>query len=289
VTDFRPIIEALPLPLIAAPMTGVSGPELVTASCLSGIAGSFPSGNCKTIDELDEWLTAIQGAREAARKAGAAVGPLAVNLIIRGNRRIAEDIEAIARHGVDFVITSVGSPAEVVGPLHDAGISVIADVASLHHGRRALEAGVDGLVLLTAGAGGHTGWANGFAFVRAVRAEYSGPVIMAGGISDGAALWSAVVLGCDLAYMGTRFIATEESRASNEYKQALVTSSLDDIELGIAPNGIAASSIRGGAGSAGHSVSGVREILSVREVVEEATREWQAAIVNTERLAKRMR
>ena len=282
------VIAALPLPLICAPMTGVSGPELTAAACVAGVAGSVPTGNCRTAGELDEWLTGIQAARASARAAGGQPGPLAVNLIIRGNRRIAEDIGLIVKHGVDFVITSVGSPAEVVGPLHTDGVSVIADVASMHHAARALEAGVDGLVLLTAGAGGHTGWANGFAFVRAVRAEYAGPVVMAGGISDGAALWAARVLGCDLGYMGTKFIATVEARGSDDYKAALVTSSLDDVTLGVAPNGIAASQLRTSTGSAGHSVSGVRAITTAAELVATTRREWFDAIRGAGALAAKL-
>lgn len=282
--NFADIKASLSLPLIAAPMTGVSGPELVTAACLEGIVGSFPTRNCATLAELDQWLESIQAARAAAAGAGRPSGLVAPNLIIRGNQRLAEDTEALIRHKVDFVITSVGSPRDVVGPLHDAGIGVIADVASMHHARRALEAGVDGLVLLTAGAGGHTGWANGFAFARAIRAEYQGPVVMAGGISDGAALWASIVLGCDLAYMGTRFIATEESRAAPEYRQALIDASLDDIELAIAPNGIPMSAIRGGPGSAGHTVSGVTRVSSVREVVAETRAEWFAAMESTRSL-----
>lgn len=274
---FDQIRQQLALPLIAAPMTGVSGPELVTAACLAGIAGSFPTGNCRTIEELDHWFGVIQEARDRGRDEGRAVGPLSANIIIRGNRRIAEDIDAIIRNKVDFVITSVGSPREVAGPLEAAGITVLADVASIHHAERALEAGCGGLVLLSAGAGGHTGWANGFAFARAVRAFYNGPLVLAGGISDGTALWAAQVLGYDLAYMGTRFIATEESRASAQWKQALIEVSLDDIELGIAPNGVPASSIKGGRGSAGHTVSGVRNITTVAQVVEDTAREYAAA------------
>ena len=274
VPDFS---SKLVLPLIAAPMSGVSTAELVTESCLAGIVGSFPTRNCRTVEELDAWLSSIQEARRRAEADGRPSGLLSANLVIRGNNRLSEDIEAIIRHGVDFVITSVGSPKDFVAPLHDAGIAVLADVASMHHAHRALEAGVDGLVLLSAGAGGHTGWANGFAFTRAVRAEYSGPVVLAGGISDGAALWAAIVLGCDLAYMGTKFIATHESAANDVYRQKLTEISFDEIELGMAPNGVAASSIKGGPGSAGHSVSGVTRIMSVREVVDETMAEWQAA------------
>ncbi len=278
--------DRLRLPLIVAPMTGVSGPELVAAACLAGVVGAFPTSNCGSSGELDEWLATIQAARrDALSRVGAtAPGPIAANLIIRGNRRIEADIEVLGRQGVALAITSVGSPAEVVAPLHAAGIQVLADVASMRHAERALEAGVDGLVLLTAGAGGHTGWANGFAFVRAVRAEYDGPVVLAGGVSDGEALWAAIVLGCDMAYMGTKFIATEESRASPAYRRALVDASLDDVELGIAPNGIAASSLRGGGGSAGHSVSGVTGIMTARAVVEQTEREWHSARERTLRL-----
>lgn len=265
------------MPLIAAPMSGVSGPDLVVAACLAGIAGSFPTGNCKSIEELDSWLTGIQDQRARARDAGKPAGSLSVNIIIRGNKRIPEDIAAIIRHKVDFVITSVGSPKDICGPLNDAGICVLADVASMHHAERALEAGAGGLVLLSAGAGGHTGWANGFAFARGVRRTYDGPLVLAGGVSDGVALWAAEVLGYDMAYMGTRFIPTTESMASPEWKQTLVDIEFDEIEVGIAPNGVAASMIRGGRGSAGHTVSSVTRIMSAAEVVAETAAEYAAA------------
>lgn len=166
---------------------------------------------------------------------------------------------------------------DVARPLRDAGIAVIADVASMRHAELCLEAGVDGLCLLSAGAGGHTGWANGFAFVRAVRATYDGPLVLAGGISDGAALWAAMVLGCDLAYMGTRFIATHESGAGDEWRNKLLETSLDDIDVGVAPNGVKASMIRGGGGSAGHTVSSVTKMMSVHELVQETAAEYAAA------------
>jgi nitronate monooxygenase len=273
------ISRNLSLPLIAAPMSGASGPELVIAACLGGIAGSFPTRNCTSSEELDDWLSTIQAARAEAAAADPAkkIGPVSANLIIRGNNRLEADIEAIVRHKVNFVITSVGSPVSIIAPLRAAGIPILADVASMHHAHRALEAGVDGLVLLSAGAGGHTGWANPFAFVRAVRAEYDGPVVLAGGISDGVALFAATVLGCDLAYMGTKFLGTNESRVSSEYKEALLAATMDDIEVGMAPNGVVASMIKGGKGSAGHTVCAVTELLSVGEVIAQTTREWEAA------------
>lgn len=278
---FFEVQHSLSLPLIAAPMSGVSGPDLVTAACLSGIAGSFPTGNCKSIEQLDSWLTGMQEARAMARDAGRPAGSLAVNIIIRGNKRIPEDIAAIIRHEVDFVITSVGSPKDICGPLNDAGICVLADVASMRHAELALEAGAGGLVLLSAGAGGHTGWANGFAFARAVRRMYDGPLVLAGGVSDGVALWAAEVLGYDMAYMGTRFIATTESMASAEWKQTLVDIEFDEIEVGMAPNGVAASMIKGGRGSAGHTVSSVRRIASVADVVSDTAAEYANARAET--------
>ena len=275
--SFAEIRQSMTLPLICAPMSGVSGPDLTAAACLAGIAGSFPTRNCRTPEQLEQWLTDIQARRRRARDEGTAVGPLSTNLIIRGNDRIMDDMHATIRHGVDFVITSVGSPKDVAGPLRDAGICVLADVASIRHAELALEAGCEGLVLLSAGAGGHTGWANGFAFARAVRAFFDGPMILAGGISDGAALWAAEVLGYDMSYMGTKFIATEESLASPEWKDALIGGSLDQIELGMAPNGVAASVIKGGPGSAGHTISGVTRVCTVAELVDEVRDEYNAA------------
>lgn len=284
VVNLNEMIASMPLPLIAAPMSGVSGPELVIASCQEGVVGSFPTRNCQTAEELDEWLTRIQAARAEAKAAGVNVGPLSANLILRGNQRMEKDIELVAKHKVDFVITSVGSPVSIMEPLHAAGIAVMADVASMRHAELCLEAGADALVLLSAGAGGHTGWANGMAFVRAVRKEYSGPIVLAGGISDGYALWASIVLGCDMAYMGTRFIATHESAAGDEWRRKLIEVSMDDIDVGVAPNGVKASMIRGGGGSAGHSVNGVSRIMSVKELVAETAREYADAKEQTRKL-----
>ena len=220
----------------------------------------------------------------------------------------------LLRHRPEMVITSVGSPAPVIGPLHDAGALVFADVASIRHAERAVAAGADGLVLLTAGAGGQTGWLNPFVFVRAVRAFFDGPIVLAGGITDGHALRAAEALGCDLAYMGTKFIATRESMADIRYKELLVASTADDVLLTSAFTGLQTNMLRPSieaAGldpdnlplrgaidigkdidigarenrpkrwkdiwSAGHSVSGVTEVLSVDELVARTLAEYQAA------------
>src|SRR5437879_2533004 len=223
----------LRLPLIAAPMFLVSGPALVKAACRAGIVGSFPTANCRTVEELDRWLADMNDdLLRAAHESGRAPAPLCPNLIVhRSNPRLADDLAAVLRNKAELVITSVGSPEPVMKPLKDAGCLVLADVASVRHAEKAVAAGVDGLVLLTAGAGGQTGWVNPFAFVRAVRGFWDGIVVMAGGMADGRAVAAAQTLGCDLAYMGTKFIATRESLAKEPYKQMLVKSRLDDVLL----------------------------------------------------------
>lgn len=301
----------LSLPLIAAPMFRVSGPDLVIAACRNGVIGAFPTANVRSVEELDQWLSRIEG---ALAEADGPVAPFCANLIIR-QARLKEDLACLVRHKVELVITSVGSPEVAVGPLHDIGALVFADIASVRHAEKALAAGADGLILLTAGAGGQTGWANGFAFVRAVRAIFDGPIVLAGGVSDGHALWAAEALGADLAYMGTKFIATRESMASEGYKQMLVDSRLDDVLLTKAMTGLETNILRPsviaagldpanlptdtaaeranelyGGGSAnkgpkrwtdiwtaGHSVSGVGAILSVAELIAETRAEYDEA------------
>src|SRR6185369_8395003 len=223
----------LRLPLIAAPMFLVSGPALVKAACRAGVIGSFPTANCRTVEELDRWLADMgDDLKRAADETGHAPAPLCPNLIVhRSNTRVPDDLAAVLRHKAEMVITSVGSPEPVMKPLKDAGCLVLADVASVRHAEKAVAAGVDGLVLLTAGAGGQTGWVNPFAFVRAVRKFWYGIVVMAGGMADGHAVAAAQALGCDLAYMGTKFIATRESMAKDSYKEMLVRSHLDDVLL----------------------------------------------------------
>lgn len=293
------LASRLTIPLIAAPMTQVSGPDLVIAACREGVVGSLPTHNAATTGELDGWLTRIERATsEFARSA-----PFAPNLVVhRSNRRLHEDLACLVSHGVELVITSVGSPEPVLAPLRAIGCQVYADVATLQHAERAIALGVDGLVLLTAGAGGQTGWANPFSFVRAVRAQFDGTIVLAGGISDGVALHAARVLGADLGYMGTKFIATDESQADHEYRRALVEASLDDVVLSTQVGGIPASLLKcwvdrqagssvaehpgsGGfrqdrllsnrtAWSGGHSVSGVDAILSVARLIEKTAREY---------------
>lgn len=229
----------LSMPLIAAPMTGVSGPDLVVAACRNGVIGSFPTHNATDTAELDAWLGAMNDELEGE---GSATAPIAPNLVVHPtNARLRDDVSCLVAHGVDLVITSVGSPAPVIETLGGAGCRVLADVATLRQARKAVAAGVDGLVLLAAGGGGQTGHANPFAFVRAVREFFDGTVVLAGGVSDGVALLAAEVLGADLAYMGTPFIATRESLASDDYRNALVEATMDDVRLSDEVGGLPAS------------------------------------------------
>jgi nitronate monooxygenase len=308
--------DRLSLPLIAAPMFLVSGVDLVVATCRNGVIGAFPTVNCRSAEQLDDWLGDIQDKlRRHSEQSGKAAAPICPNLIVhRSNARLDQDLKVLLRHKPEIVITSVGSPAPVLALLHDSGALVFADVASIRHAERAVAAGADGLVLLTAGAGGQTGWLNPFVFVRAVRAFFDGPIVLAGGIGDGHALRAAQALGCDLAYMGTKFIATNESMADARYKEMLVASSADDILLTTAFTGLQTNMLRpsiAAAGlnpddlpqrgaidiaedidigaresrpkrwrdiwSAGHSTSGVTEVLPVDELVARTLAEYRDA------------
>lgn len=232
----------LALPLIAAPMLRVSGPDLVSAACRAGVIGAFPTVNARSTEELDAWLVRV--AEDCARVDGP-TAPVCPNIIMRRDpEMLAGDVAVLAKHRVSLVIASVGSPKAIVEPLHDVGCLVFADVASMRHAEKALEAGADGLVLLSAGAGGQTGWVNGIAFIRAVRAMFDGPLVLSGGMSDGAALWAAEVAGCDLAMMGTPFIATTESMAADRYKAMLVESRLDDVMMTQAFTGLDANMLK---------------------------------------------
>ncbi len=224
----------------------VSGVELMVAACRNGVIGSFPTVNCRSTEQLEAWFTEIEARlRQHEDHTGRKAAPLCPNLIVhRSNARLEQDLAVLLRHKPEIVITSVGSPAPVLKPLHDAGALVLVDVASIRHAQRAAEAGADGLVLLTAGAGGQTGWLNPFAFVRAVRAFFDGVIVLAGGISDGRALHAAGVLGCDLGYMGTKFIATRESMADERHKEMLVDSNADDILLTTAFTGLQTSMLK---------------------------------------------
>ncbi len=244
------------LPLIAAPMFLVSGPDLVVAACREGIVGSFPTPNARTPEILDEWLDDIT--RRLANDPSA--GPLAANLVVHpSNNRLEDDLALVERYKVPLVITALGSPRAVVDRVHAYGGAVFADVNSVRFARKAASAGVDGLVLVAAGAGGHTGNMTGFSFVPAVREFFDGTIVLGGGLGDGRAIKAAEVLGADLAYMGTRFIATDESLAHTDYRQMLVDSTIEDLILTNAVTGVHANWLRQSLAAAGMDPNALQE------------------------------
>jgi nitronate monooxygenase len=226
------IANSLALPVLGSPLFIVSGPELVIAQCKAGIMGSFPALNARPAARLDEWLTRIDSelAEYKAQNPTARVAPYAVNQICHAsNDRLMQDMETCVKHKVPIIITSLRPPTEIVEAAHSYGGVVFHDVINVKHARKAAENGVDGLILVCAGAGGHAGTLSPFALLREVKQWFRGAVLLSGAISDGWAIASALALGADLAYMGTRFIATAEANADPAYKQALIAHAASDI------------------------------------------------------------
>lgn len=223
--------DRLSIPVVGAPLFIVSGPELVIAQCKAGIVGSFPALNARPAHVLDEWLTRIQ--RELAEweaQTGKRAAPFAVNQICHAsNDRLMQDMEMCVKHKVPIIITSLRAPAAVVQAAHSYGGVVFHDVINIRHAKKAAEEGVDGLILVCAGAGGHAGALSPFALVPEVKQWFKGTVLVSGSIATGESILAAQALGGDLAYLGTRFIATEEANADARYKQMLVETAADDI------------------------------------------------------------
>lgn len=300
----RKIIAELRLPVIAAPMFLVSGARLVVAACRAGIIGAFPTAYARSTEMLDEWLRAITTELESDAAAGRSCAPWSANLIVHPtNSRVDADLELLVKYRAPIVVASVGNPARIVERVHGYGGVVLSDIATLAHARKAAASGVDGLILLCGGAGGHTGALNPFAFVPAVRQFFDKPIILAGSISNGSAIRAALALGAELAYIGTRFIATVESDASEAYRNLVVASSADDIVLTSEVSGLPANWLRGSLDrlgfkgvlqersssfsadanfkawrdvwAAGHGVDAVTHISTVAEVVAELEADFQ--------------
>jgi nitronate monooxygenase len=300
----------LRLPLIAAPMFLVSGPELVLAACRTGIGGAFPAPNARTLAVLEAWLQRIAAEHGALVAGGTRPGPWALNLVTHSSYdRLAAELELVDRYRPPLVITALGSPAPVIERVHTYGGLVIADVNSVPLARKAVRAGVDGLALVCAGAGGHTGKISAFAFVPAVRQFFDGIVIVGGSIGNGAAIRAAELIGADLVYSGTSFIAATESLATDRYRDMVVRASLEDLVLSSALTGADAYYLRESvvaAGldpdalvgktrvdwadsqsqlkawkdiwSAGQGVENVRAIEPVAAIVERFVAEYRAAL-----------
>lgn len=298
------IKDRLRIPAIAAPMFLVSGPEYVLAACNAGIVGSFPANNARTIDQLDEWLATI------ATATGQTGAPWAINVMShRTYERTGEEMELVLKHKPPIVISALGSPKDLVDAVHSYGGMVFADVNSLTYARKAADVGVDGLVLICSGAGGHTGQLSAFAFVPAVREFFDGAIVLGGAVGSGQAIRAAEILGADFAYLGTRLIASCESMASPDYKRMLIEAEADDIIqsaslTGVAANWLKPSLIAAGfdpqqmgpkasielgrpehaaakrwrdVWSAGQGVGAVRDVESISAIVERLAGEYAAA------------
>jgi nitronate monooxygenase len=306
--------DRLRLPVIGAPMFIVSTPRLVLAQCKAGIVGAFPALNARPASQLDEWLAQITEELAAFQRANpqAKVAPFAVNQIVHSsNNRLEEDVALCVKHKVPIIITSLRPPSEVVAAVHAYGGIVFHDVINLRHAEKAAAQGVDGIIAVCAGAGGHAGVLSPFALVKQIREVYPGTIILSGAMSSGADVLAARALGADLAYLGTRFIATDEGNAPPEYKQMLIDSGAEDIVYTSLFSGVNGNYLRGsvahagldpdhlpeadktkmnfGTGgnsaakawrdiwSAGQSVSGVHDIEAVDALVARMEREYATA------------
>lgn len=302
----------LRLPVVSAPMFLVSGPQMVLTACKAGIVGAFPNANARPIETLESWMETITSGLAAAQaeNPGAVIGPWAVNLMThRSNTRLPDDLALIGRYKPPIVITALGSPKPAIDVVRGYGGIVLADVVNLELARKAVAAGANGLSCVSAGAGGHTGTLSPFAFVSAVREFFDGLVVIGGGIADGFGVAGAIAAGADLVYMGTRFIATQESMAPAAYKQMLVDCSVEDLVISAGLTGTPASwlkpSLRN-AGldpdnlpptpernydsnrslkvrrwvdtwTAGHGLGAIRSVMPLAEVVDNLEREYRAA------------
>ena len=234
----------LRLPVFAAPMFLISGPDMVLAACKAGIIGAFPTPNARPIETLDAWMKQITEGLAQARdvQAAATIGPWCANLVTHSsNTRLPEDLALIAKYKPPIVVTALGSPKPAIEVVHGYGGLVFADVIDIKLAKKAVATGADGLACVSAGAGGHTGMLSPFAFVSAVREFFDGPVVVGGGISDGWGIAGAMACGADYVYMGTRFIPTIESLAAPTYKQMVVDSTVDDLIVSAGITGTAAS------------------------------------------------
>lgn len=300
--------NALALPAIAAPMFLVSGPQLVLETCKAGIAGTFPALNQRTSEGYEAWLSEIETGLGAMRDAGINPAPFGVNLIVhKTNPRLLADLAITCRRKVPFVITSLGAVRDVVDAVHSYGGLVLHDVISARHAEKAIEAGVDGVIAVAAGAGGHAGTINPFAMLDELRPIVGDKMlVLSGAMSTGGAIAGAIAAGADLAYLGTRFIATRESLAQSDYKDMIVASTSKDIVYtpkisGVAANFLVPSLVRAGLDvatmepskgmdleheakawstvwSAGHGVGGIDAVLPVSELATQLKAEYAKAV-----------
>jgi nitronate monooxygenase len=297
------------LPVFAAPMFLVSGTKLVIECCRNGIVGSFPSLNGRTSKDFEDMLIEISTSlREWENESGKKASPYAVNIIVnKTNPRVLPDLQLCVKYKVPIVITSLGAVKEVVDAVHSYGGLVFHDIIKKRHAEKAAESGVDGIICVTAGAGGHAGIANPFALVAEIRSFFKGAILLAGSINTGSDILAAKIMGADFAYMGTRFIATRESLASEEYKKMITESAIEDVIYTDSISGVNANFLKksiekagvdptkpkgsedfsdlhaGSAAwkdiwSAGQGVTGIKDIPSVSEMVARLQKEYQEKV-----------
>ncbi|EAS19284.1 2-nitropropane dioxygenase [Flavobacteria bacterium BBFL7] len=249
-TDFSQNIK---LPVVAAPMFLISGPELVIACCKNGIVGTFPALNQRTTEGFEEWVVQIKTELEEWEKeTGKKAAPFGVNLIVHGsNPRVQADLMVCMKHKVPLIITSLGAVKDLVDAVHSYGGLVFHDVIKKRHAEKAAEAGVDGLILVCAGAGGHAGTLNPMPFIREVRSFFNGTILLSGAMSSGQDVASALQMGADYAYMGTRFINTDESKATDEYRDMIIDAGSSDIVYTAAISGVSANFLGASLNAAG--------------------------------------
>lgn len=245
-TDRLPYRESLSLPVVAAPMFLISGPKLVVECCKNGVVGTFPALNQRTTEGFEQWLVEIKEALDGYQQEnGKPAAPYGVNLIVhRTNPRVQADLEMVVKHQVPLVITSLGAVSELVDAVHSYGGLVYHDVTNRRHAEKAAAAGVDGLICVAAGAGGHAGTLNPMPFLAEMRSFFDGTLLLSGCMSTGQDVASAVQMGADLAYLGTRFINVDESRADEDYRQMIIDSRTADIIYTAAVSGVPANFMR---------------------------------------------
>ncbi|MEO1214422.1 MAG: nitronate monooxygenase [Bacteroidota bacterium] len=316
-----PFRKDLSLPLIAAPMFLISGPKLVIETCKNGVVGTFPALNQRTTEGFDQWLTEIEQELDGYQQAsGKPAAPYGVNLIVhRTNPRLQADLEVCIKHKVPVIITSLGAASDLIDEVHSYGGLVFHDVINRRHAEKAAAAGVDGLILVCAGAGGHAGLLNPMPFVQEIRSFYDKNIILSGCMSNGRDIASAMQMGADFAYMGTRFINVEESRAEEGYQQMIMDSGTTDIVYTAAISGVNANFLRKSLEamgiteemwklkgkidfgkeldaaqaeakawktiwSAGQGVATIDDVKPVAELISQMQREFQAAIEEQQQL-----
>ena len=307
------------LPIIAAPLFLASGPDLVLACCRSGIVGTFPAKNQRTLAGFEDWLIQINdGLAHSEANAGGQPAPFGVNLIVhRTNKSLEQELDLCVKYRVPLIITSLGAVPKIVDRVHSYGGIVFHDIINTRHAQKAAAAGTDGLIAVVSGAGGHTGLANPFALINEIRGFFDGTVLLSGSISTGSDIAAAQTMGADLAYLGTRFLATRECQSESAYKEMIVNSKLADITATPAVSGINANFLqpslkRAGIAvddasphdtididrelgdalteqpsgfrpwrdiwSAGHGVGSITDIPSVEQLVSRLQTEYYAAI-----------